>query len=210
MKDESENARRLPVKNRIKIVFIVALVVLVLFGTAAGGFLAYLSPPKDDIFVFDYPSAYFCETEENRIDFQTDGNCAAYASAYVLRHLGENASGEESALEIGRIFGFVSANKIVDFFEKHGFRAKACRGSVETLKQRLTEGCPVIVFTRISGDTHYAVVVGYDERHIYLADSLAENANASDARYNRVLTTEEFESVWKTKTLLPDNVYIKF
>ena len=49
---------------------------------------------------------------------------------------------------------------------------------------------------------------GYDEQHIYLVDSLAENANASDTQYNRVLPTEDFEAVWKTGTLLPDNIYI--
>ena len=76
------------------------------------------------------------------------------------------------------------------------------------MKQRLTEGNPIIVFIRIPEDTHYAVVAGYDEQHIYLVDSLAENANASDTQYNRVLTTENFEAVWKTGTLLPDNIYI--
>ena len=78
------------------------------------------------------------------------------------------------------------------------------------MKQRLSEGTPIIVFIRIPGDTHYAVIVGYDEQYMYLADSLAENANASDARYNRVLKTEDFEAVWKTGTLLPDNIYITF
>ncbi len=76
------------------------------------------------------------------------------------------------------------------------------------MKQRLAEGHPIIVFIRIPGDTHYAVVVGYDEQCIYLVDSLAENANASDTRYNRVLTTGDFEDVWETGTLLPDNIYI--
>ena len=90
----------------------------------------------------------------------------------------------------------------------YGYPSKACHGSVDTLKQRLTEGNPIIVFIRIPGDTHYAVVVGYDEQHIYLVDSLAENANASDTQYNRVLPTEDFEAVWKTGTLLPDNIYI--
>lgn len=76
------------------------------------------------------------------------------------------------------------------------------------MKQRLAEGNPIIVFIRVTGDTHYIVVAGYDERHIYLADSLTENANVSGAQYNRVLTTEAFEAVWKTGTLLPDNIYI--
>ncbi len=210
MKNNLETAQRLSVKNcKIEIALIVTLVVILLPGIVAVGFLAYVSPPKDDVDIFDYPSEFFCKTEENRIDYQTDGKCAAYASAYLLRHLGEDLSGEELAPEIGRIFGFVPANKIVDVFHRRGYQAKACHGSVGSLKQRLTEGYPILVFIRILKDTHYAVVVGYDEQYIYLADSLAENANASDVQYNWVLTTEEFESVWETKTLLPDNIYIR-
>ena len=186
----------------------VAASALLLSVAAAIGFLVYISPPKDDAETFHYPPEFFCADAENRIDYQTDGKCAAYAAAYLLRHLGEKADGESLFPECKRLLGFVPANSIADIFERHGYQAAAYHGSLDTLKQRLTEGHPVIVFLRIPGDTHYAVVVGYDEQHIYLADSLAENANASDARYNRVLTTEEFEAVWKTGTLLPDNMYI--
>ena len=49
------------------------------------------------------------------------------------------------------------------------------------------------------------IILGYPTQFF---NSLAENANASDARYNRVLTTEDFEAVWKAGTLLPDNIYI--
>ena len=175
---------------------------------AAISFLAYISPPKDDVKVFHYPPEFFCTSSENRIDYQTDGKCAAYAAAYLLRHFGENADGETLFPELKRTLGFFSANSIVDVFAQHGYQAKARHGSVDTLKQRLTEGNPIIVFIRIPGDTHYAVIIGYDEQHIYLVDSLAENTNASDARYNRVLTAEDFEAVWKTGTLLPDNIYI--
>lgn len=191
-----------------KVCAIVAIIAIVSFIAAAGGFILYVSPPKDDVDVFDYPPEFFCKAEENRIDYQTDGKCAAYASAYILRSLGENLSGEELAPEIARIFGFVPANSIASVFEKRGYKAEARHGSVDTLKQRLTNGNPIVVFIRIPGDTHYAVVVGYDERNIYLADSLEENANTTDARYNRALTTEEFEAVWKSGTILPDNVYI--
>ena len=191
-----------------KICLIAVSVAIILFIAAAIGFLAYISPPRDAVESFDYPAEFFCADAENRIDYQTDGKCAAYAAAYLLRHFGENADGEKLFPELKRQFGFVSANSIVNVFEEHGYRAKARNGSIDTLKQRLTEGNPIIVFIRIPGDTHYAVVVGYDEQYIYLADSLAENANASDAQYNRVLTTEDFEAVWKTGTLLPDNIYI--
>ena len=191
-----------------KICLIAASVAIILSIAVAVGFLAYISPPQDETEFFDYPPEFFCAGAENRIDYQTDGKCAAYAAAYLLRHFGENADGEELFPELKRQFGFVSANSIVNVFEQHGCQAKAYHGSVDALKQRLTEGNPIIVFIRIQKDTHYAVVVGYDEQHIYLADSLAENANASDAQYNRVLTTEDFEAVWKTGTLLPDNIYI--
>ena len=191
-----------------KICLIVVSVAVMLCVFSAIVFLAYISPKKDAVDSFDYPPEFFCKTEENHIDYQTDGKCAAYAAAYLLRHFGEEADGETLFLELRRPFGFASANSITDVLRRHGYAAKACHGSIDTLKRRLTEGHPIIVFTRISGDTHYAVVVGYDERHIYLADSLAENANAADLRYNRVLTTEDFEDIWKAGTLLPDNIYI--
>ena len=185
-----------------------AMVAIVVSIAAAISFLVCISPPRDEVEAFDYPPEFFCASSENRIDYQTDGKCAAYAAAYLLRHFGEDTDGEALFPELKRTLGFVSANSIMDVFERHGYHSKAYHGSVDTLKQRLAEGNPVIVFIQIPGDTHYAVVVGYDEQYIYLADSLAENANASDAQYNRVLTTEEFEAVWKTGTLLPDNIYI--
>lgn len=193
-----------------KICLTAAIIVIILSIIAAICFLAYISPPKDEVEFFDYPPEFFCASMGNRIDYQTDGKCAAYAAVYLLRHFGEDADGEALFPELKRPLGFASANSIVDVFERHGYQAKACHGSIDTLKQRLAEGHPIIVFIRIPGDTHYAVVVGYDEQYIYLADSLAENSNASDTRYNRVLTTEDFETVWKTGTLLPDNIYITF
>lgn len=163
---------------------------------------------EDKAELFDYPSEFFCESEGNRIDYQTHGKCAAYATAYLLRHFGEKTNGEELYPELKRSLGFVSANSIANVLKKHGYQAKACHGNIDTLKQHLINGNPIIVFIRILGDTHYAVVVGYDKQYIYLADSLEENANAQDTRYNRVLTKEAFENVWKTRTLLPKNIYI--
>ena len=49
-----------------------------------------------------------------------------------------------------------------------------------------------------------------DPENTGMADPLAENANASDAQYNRVPTTEELEDIWKTGTPLSDNIYIMF
>lgn len=189
---------------------IILLAVFVLSGIAVGAIscFAKIRPPKDRITGLNYPLEFFCDSGETRIDYQTDGNCAAYATAFVLRSLGKQMDGERIAPEIKRLFGFVPAESIVRVFEKHGFSAKAYHGDVDTLKKRLSGGMPVIVFLSIPNDTHYAVVVGYDTQYFYLVDSLPENKNADGNQYNRKLTTEEFEEIWRTDTVLPDNVYI--
>ena len=193
--------------KRQKIILIAAFVISV-FAVGAMFCFAEINPSKDVVADLNYPSEYFCDGGENRIDFQTDGNCAAYATAYVLRSLGEQTNGESVAPEIRRVFGFVFAKSVVRVFENRGFSAKAYHGDTHTLKGRLSGGVPVIVFVSVPNDTHYAVVVGYDEKYFYLVDSLAENINADDARYNRKLTIDEFEKIWKTHTILSDNIYI--
>lgn len=189
---------------------IIPIAVFALLSLAVGAVLCFakIHPPKDRITDLNYPPEFICDSGENRIDFQTDGNCAAYATAFVLRSLGEETDGERIAPEIKRLFGFVPAESVVRVLEKHGFSAKAYHGDTDTLKQRLSRGVPAIVFLSIPGDTHYAVVVGYDAQYVYLVDSLPENENAAGTPYNRRLTTEEFENIWKTDTVLPDNVYI--
>ena len=187
---------------------IVAVIAVIFLIAGFLVFIAYISPPRDKIEEFNYPSEYFCVNAGNRIDYQTEGNCSAYASAYVLRHFGENADGEELVSEISRPFGFVPATSIAKTFNKRGYRAEARCGEIETLKARLAEGDPIIVFIRIRGDTHYAVAVGYDEENIYLEDSLKENSNVSAESYNRVIKITEFEAIWRTGSFLPDNIYV--
>lgn len=195
-------------KYKIKIGMAVAIFVIVLSGIIAIIFLSYVSPSKDNIDTSDYPPEFFCRNEKTHIDYQTDGKCASYASAYILRYLGEDIDGEKLFPELKRQFGFVSTNSITNVFKHHGHQATAYHGNIETLKKQLTHGNPLIVFIRIPGDTHYAVVVGYDEHNIYLVDSLMENTNTLDARYNRIMTTKDFEDVWQNGTLLPNNIYI--
>ena len=200
MKNRSITKRKIAVLV-LAVILSVAAICSVIHG------ITYVSYPYDRIADSGVPSQYFCDSEKNRIDYQTDGNCAAYATAYVLRSLGKQTDGESIAAEMKRVFGFVSAKSIVRVLENHGFSAKAYRGNADTLKRRLCGGVPVIVFLSIPRDTHYAVVVGYDAQHFYLVDSLPENANAS-GRYNRKLTVEEFEKIWKTDTIVSDNTYI--
>ena len=195
-------------KNRKRKKAAVVAIVVVLLAAAAAAYLVEINPPKDDGEYGAPPAAYFCETSGNHIAQQTDGKCAAYASAYVLRHFGEPADGEIVYPEIRRTLGFVSAKNIAAFFEARGYSAQAYHGDIVTLKQRLTAGVPVIAFVSIPNDTHYLVVVGYDAQYLYLADSLPQTADGGETPYNRRLTTAEFEAIWHTDTPLSDNIYV--
>lgn len=208
-KSRKDRACAVNLRMKARKTMIRIFIILMLFIAGGGAvYLAALNPPRDNIKVTVFPPEFFCENSGNYIDVQTEGNCAAYAAAYVLRHLGEQTDGEKVSGEIKRVFGFVPAKSIVRIFQKHGFSAAAFHGNIDTLKQRLTDGVPVIVFVDIPNDTHYVAVVGYDGQYVYLADSLAENRNADEKQYNRKLTTEEFESIWKTDTPFSENIYI--
>lgn len=185
-----------------------AIAAVLLAAVAAAYFIMEINPPKDDGGTAALPPAYFCETGGNYIAPQTDGKCAAYAAAYVLRYFGEQTDGETVYPEIRRTLGFVSPKSVAAFFEARGYAAQAYHGDVASLKRRLTVGAPVIAFVSIPGDTHYLVVVGYDARYLYLADSLAQSADSGDPAYNRRLTTAEFEAIWRTDTPLSDNIYV--
>ena len=95
-----------------------AIVFIILSVAAAVCFLAYISPPEDEVTSFDYPPEFFCASAGNRIDYQTDGKCATYAAAYLLRHFGEEADGEALFPELKRPLGFASASSIKDIFER--------------------------------------------------------------------------------------------
>ena len=144
----------------------------------------------------------------NYIDFQTANECSAYASAYVMRHLGQQITGPELYDDIHRVFGFVPINHVVRLFQNYGYTAKAYHGDLNTMKQRLVSGIPIIAFIRIPNDTHYVVIVGYDENFIYLVDSISDNSNANGSWYNRKLSTGEFEEIWSTNMYPVENIYI--
>lgn len=194
--------------RRLKRVLIIAFIAIGLVELAVGLVFYCINPPEDSLKAEDYPSEFFCDDKKNYIDYQTKGNCSAYATAYVLRFLGKDVCGEDLAPNMNRVFGFVPAKSIAQVFKKHGFSANAYHGDINCLKYRLCSGVPIIAFVSVPNDTHYVVVMGYDDGYFYLVDSLYENKNSDSERYNRKITVEEFESIWKTKTLLSDNIYI--
>lgn len=86
--------------------------------------LAGLEPPMDNA-DGAAPTAFFCHVSGNYAARQTDGKCAAYASAYVLRHLGEQADGEGIYPEIKRTLGFAAPGNVAELFQTRGYCAQA-------------------------------------------------------------------------------------
>ncbi len=161
------------------------------------------NPPKSkDLINNNELKSYLIEKNNNYFDYQENNDCAAFARSYLLRHFGENLQAGDIRKKIKRTFGYVFPSAITNLFKEKGYGAISYSGNLQTLKHELTKCNPVIVLINIENDTHYAVVVGYDQKNIYLVDSLKENVNVDNPNYNRMLTEEEFKEVWDTNMLL--------
>ncbi len=154
------------------------------------------------------PEAYMIE-EDNYFDYQPGLECSAFASAYLLRHYGVEATG----LELFQDFpdkvpdgSGVYPQGIVTFFSDLGYQAEfVYDATVEELKEEVAKGAPVIVFIHV-GDpevnvhyTHYVPIVGYDETYFYFAESLDYMANCKDEEdlpYNRKTEIKDFQKIW--------------
>nr|WP_316614899.1 cysteine peptidase family C39 domain-containing protein [uncultured Ruminococcus sp.] len=191
--------------SKRKILIIVSCIYLAI---AAIGILPAIYTTRETVTDTDVSKEYFIDAADNPIEKQEDGQCSAYAAAYVMRYCGDDTHGSELYPDVDRILGAALPSNVVQLFRDHGYQAKAYHGTLDTLKKRLSEGTPVIVYLRIPNDTHYAVVTGYDEEHLYLADPMTENANADNKNYNRIIENEEFLAIWKSGFPISDNVYI--
>lgn len=151
----------------------------------------------------------FMITDENYFDYQEGLECAAYASAYLLRHYGEEASGLELFKTFPGKIGEAGTRPtgIETFFTDLGYDAEfKCDGTIEELKAEVSKGAPVIVFIHVeepyesSHNTHYIPIVGYDKEYFYFAESLSEYANCkeeTELSYNRKTEISKFERLWE-------------
>lgn len=142
----------------------------------------------------------------NRIDFQQSMECSAYACAFVLRHYGREASGQVLYREMPckRRNGTVYPKGIKKLLTRQGLNAVYCTGNLNALKREISSGNPPIVFIRTRPGKnwlHFVPVVGYDETHLFLADSLTDLANCSENGYNRKVSNKDFLKLWNTSML---------
>ena len=148
----------------------------------------------------------FVITKENRIDMQKGFQCSAFSTAYVLRHFDKEVDGGTlySVMPHKMKSGYVYPKGVYDMLRSYGIKVKYCRGNLNALKVDLQKGNPVIVMIRVQKDKdwlHYVPVVGFDEEHVFLAESLSELINCKNVLYNRRLRNEEFLQLWNTAML---------
>ena len=148
----------------------------------------------------------FVITKENRIDMQKGFQCSAFSTAYVLRHFDKEVDGGTlySVMPHKMKSGYVYPKGVYDMLRSYGMKVKYCRGNLNALKVDLQKGNPVIVMIRVQKDKdwlHYVPVVGFDEEHVFLAESLSELINCKNFLYNRRLRNEEFMQLWNTAML---------
>ena len=153
------------------------------------------------------PDSYIIDTP-NRTEKQGEFECAAFSSAYVLRHFGMEAEGFDLYDKIPGKFkmtgGMVYPKGVSYCFAAQGVKSQYCRGNLHLLKEEVAKGVPVIVMMKIREDKkwlHYVPVVGYDDTYIYLAESYAPLVNCDEKLYNRKVEAKTFERLWDTKEL---------
>ena len=196
--------------------FIVRTVILwIVISTIINAYLMTL--PKPVLRKRAYPASYLIQ-QNNRIDFQNNTECAAFSTAYLLRHFGMEADGEAlythfpSKTKTGTIY----PKGIRTVLRKNGFKTNYYKGNINTLKYEVSKGNPVIAFIKVQKDRnelHFVPVVGYDKEYIYLAESLKHLVNCDDEHksYNRKVPIDEFKQLWNVKRvhmLLYSNTYI--
>jgi hypothetical protein len=153
----------------------------------------------------------FIITKENHAENQGRNQCAACASAFILRHYDEDATGSViyENYPSKRSNGTINPRGIDDFFNStNKYNAVFNKGSIDELKNAVSKGIPQIVFIKCTGGTHYVPVVGYSKEYIYIQESVPEFRNASEKYYNRRIPIKEFKKLWHPGYPFCSNMFI--
>jgi hypothetical protein len=80
------------------------------------------------------------------MDIQDNYECAAFSSAYVLRHLGIDSDANKLYQDYPRKLydGTITRKGILMFFKKLGYDASFCSGNVDSLKAEVNLGIPKV------------------------------------------------------------------
>lgn len=153
----------------------------------------------------NYPLTHII-TKKNHIEIQKNFECSAYSTAYLMRHLGIQADAEDiyKIMPNKMSNGYVYPKGIVRLLKQQGFKATIRIGNIEELKKEVSKDTPVIVLIKVYKNKsylHYVPVIGYDEKNLYIAESLKDLINTNEINYNRRISISEFKKLWNTSDL---------
>ena len=146
-----------------------------------------------------------------RAESQSRNECAAMSTAFVLRFYGQDAKGLEiyEQIEEKNPDGTINPKPLKNFWDKMGgFGMNVFKGDADALKNAVSHNIPVIVLINCPGGWHYVPVVGYDQRFVYIQDSVPSFRNSSGGVCNRKESWKDFEALWNV--VLPNSDHLMF
>lgn len=142
---------------------------------------------------------------------QEHNECGAMSSAFVLRFYGEDAKGLDiyGQIEEKNPDGTINPKPLKNFWDKMlGYKMNVFKGDAAALKSAVGHNIPVIVLINCPGGWHYVPVVGYDQRFVYIQDSVPSFRNSSGGVCNRKESWKDFEALWNV--VLPNSGHLMF
>ena len=142
---------------------------------------------------------------------QAHNECGAMASAFVLRFYGEDAKGLElyERIEEKNPDGTINPKPLKNFWDKKSaYKMNVFKGDAAALKNAVSHNIPVIVLINCPGGWHYVPVVGFDQRFVYIQDSVPSFRNSSGGVCNRKESWKDFEALWNV--VLPNSEHLMF
>ena len=161
----------------------------------------WLEAPQPYVSQHKHPSKYIISPNPAP-DTQSTFECAGCSSAYLLRFYGEDVNGVElfhqPTFPCKHSEGAYPKCFKVLFEEQYtDYTAEYYTGTTDDLKDAVSQGTPVIVLLFNGKTLHYVPVVGYDEEHIFIQDSVDEYRNVDDSKdFNRSVETAVFDKMW--------------
>lgn len=149
----------------------------------------------------DHPSSYIISPNPAP-DTQPSVECSGCSSAYVLRFYGENVHGvelyQQPTFPCKHDGGaYPKCFKILFEEQYKNYVTEYFTGTTDDVKNAVSRGVPIIVLLFNGKKLHYVPVVGYDESHFYIQDSVDKYRNVSDQKaYNRSIDIATFDKMW--------------
>ena len=161
----------------------------------------WLITPETFINRHNYPSSYVIYPNPVP-DTQAGNECAACSSAYLLRFYGENVNGvslyQQPTFPCKYSEGaYPKCFKILFEEQYKNYTAAYYTGTTDDLKDAVSRGIPVIALIFNGNTLHYVPVVGYDESHFFIQDSVEKYRNVTDNKaYNERIDIHLFDKMW--------------